>query len=56
METINNEPPKDFELISHDKVFVTPHIGGSSEEAIYAMGMAAIDGLDSAKEALSYKL
>jgi len=56
LDVFNNEPPKDFELISHDKVFVTPHIGGSSEEAIYAMGMAAIDGLDSAKEALSYKL
>jgi D-3-phosphoglycerate dehydrogenase len=28
---------------------LTPHIGGSSEEAILAMGRAAISGLDANK-------
>ncbi len=37
-----------------DNVIVTPHIGGSSEEAILAMGIAAIDGLDSAKDPMTF--
>ena len=41
---------KDFSLM--DNVLITPHIGGSTEEAILAMGMAAIDGLDNAKDPL----
>ena len=40
------EPPEDFELIKLDNFLVTPHIGGSSKEAILAMGMAAIESLD----------
>lgn len=40
------EPPQDLELLSLPNFLVTPHIGGSSEEAILAMGRAAIDGLD----------
>ena len=28
-----------------DNVLITPHIGGSTEEAILAMGLAAIEGL-----------
>lgn len=44
------EPPTDPEFSSLDNVLITPHIGGSTEEAILAMGMAAIDGLDNAKE------
>lgn len=44
------EPPADTELALMDNVLVTPHIGGSTEEAILAMGMAAIDGLDNAKD------
>ena len=40
------EPPQDQELIRLSNFFVTPHIGGSAEEAILAMGRAAIDGLD----------
>jgi phosphoglycerate dehydrogenase-like enzyme len=40
------EPPEDPELISLANVLVTPHIGGSSSEAILAMGRAAIRGLD----------
>jgi phosphoglycerate dehydrogenase-like enzyme len=41
------EPPLDKELINLPNFFSTPHIGGSSDEAILAMGRAAIDGLES---------
>lgn len=40
------EPPQDRELLEMDNFLVTPHIGGSSQEAILAMGRAAIEGLD----------
>ncbi len=40
------EPPTDHELLGLPNFLVTPHIGGSAEEAILAMGRAAIDGLD----------
>ena len=40
------EPPDDRELLELPNVIVTPHLGGSAEEAILAMGRAAIDGLD----------
>jgi len=40
------EPPEDEELLSLPNLLLTPHIGGSSEEAILAMGRSAIDGLD----------
>jgi len=40
------EPDVDYEFAKMDNVLVTPHIGGSTEEAVLAMGMAAIDGLD----------
>ncbi len=40
------EPPTDTELLTLDNFMVTPHIGGSAEEAILAMGRAAIKGLD----------
>jgi phosphoglycerate dehydrogenase-like enzyme len=39
------EPPEDMSLIKLPNFLVTPHIGGSSEEVILAMGKAAIDGL-----------
>ena len=48
------EPPTDTEFALMDNVLVTPHIGGSTEEAILAMGMAAIDGLDNAKDPLAF--
>lgn len=40
------EPPVDAELLSLPNFLATPHIGGSAEEAILAMGRAAIDGLE----------
>lgn len=40
------EPPSDSELLNLPNFLATPHIGGSSEEAILAMGRAAINGLD----------
>ena len=40
------EPPQDNELLNLPNFLVSPHIGGSAEEAILAMGRAAIDGLD----------
>ena len=40
------EPPQDDTLLTLPNFLCTPHIGGSAEEAILAMGRAAIDGLD----------
>jgi len=48
------EPPVDTEFALIDNVLITPHIGGSTEEAILAMGMAAIDGLDNAKDSSNF--
>ena len=46
LDVFEVEPPFENELLSCFEVFPTAHIGGSAEEAIVAMGMAAIDGLD----------
>lgn len=40
------EPPLDRELFLLPNFVGTPHIGGSTEEAVLAMGRAAITGLD----------
>jgi phosphoglycerate dehydrogenase-like enzyme len=40
------EPPQDQELLALPNFLVSPHIGGSAEEATLAMGRAAISGLD----------
>ena len=40
------EPPEDYSLMQLPNFLATPHIGGSSEEAVLAMGRSAIRGLD----------
>ncbi|MDQ6770954.1 MAG: phosphoglycerate dehydrogenase [Gemmatimonadota bacterium] len=45
-DVFDTEPPTDMELLSLPNFLATPHIGGSAEEAILAMGRAAIDQLD----------
>ena len=54
LDVFEIEPPTDKELLTMDNVLITPHIGGSTEEAILAMGVAAIDGLDNAKDPLEF--
>jgi len=46
LDVFEKEPPTDKILSSLDNVLITPHIGGSTEEAILAMGLAAIEGLN----------
>lgn len=45
-DVFSEEPPEDRELLLLPNFLATPHIGGSAEEAILAMGYAAINGLD----------
>lgn len=54
LDVFEVEPPVDSSFSSMDNVLVTPHIGGSTEEAILSMGMSAIDGLENAKDPLEY--
>lgn len=48
LDVFAQEPPMDMELIHLPNLIATPHIGGSSEEAILSMGRAAINGLETA--------
>jgi len=54
-DVFEEEPPTSYKFIQHPKVYATGHIGGSSEEAILAMGRAAIDGLTQFKRAGEYE-
>lgn len=49
------EPPEDRALIGLPNFLCTPHVGGSAEEAVLAMGRAAIAGLDDFLDPLDYK-
>lgn len=48
-DVFTQEPPADRELLNLSNFIATPHIGGSTEEAILNMGRAAINGLDNAR-------
>ena len=52
LDVFEIEPPVDKMFSSMDNVLITPHIGGSTEEAILAMGIAAIKGLKNPQEPL----
>jgi D-3-phosphoglycerate dehydrogenase len=54
LDAFVEEPPKDKRLLDHPKILATPHVGGSTEEAILAMGRAAIAGLDAARDASEF--
>ena len=54
LDVFEVEPPVDKDFAKMDNVMITPHIGGSTEEAILAMGMAAINGLDTAQNPLDF--
>jgi D-3-phosphoglycerate dehydrogenase len=54
LDVFEVEPPIDPTFVAMDNVLITPHIGGSTEEAILAMGMAAINGLENAKDPLEF--
>jgi phosphoglycerate dehydrogenase-like enzyme len=46
LDVFSVEPPLNIKIAHLDNVIVTPHIGGSTEEAVLAMGKAAIEGLN----------
>jgi phosphoglycerate dehydrogenase-like enzyme len=46
LDVFATEPPTDAELLRLPNFISTPHIGGGTEEAVLAMGRAAIAGLD----------
>ena len=52
LDVFATELPEDADLLNLANFIVTPHIGGSSEEAILAMGMTAIEGLENAGDPL----
>ena len=45
LDVFAEEPPQDQEFLSLPNLMVTPHIGGNAEEAVEAMGRAAIQHL-----------
>lgn len=54
LDVFTNEPPSDIEMLNLPTLIATGHIGGSTEEAVLAMGQAAIQGLHSSKPARIY--
>lgn len=52
LDVFEPEPPEDMDFLTLPNLLPTPHIGGSSEEAVLAMGRAAIAGLERAGDPL----
>ena len=45
LDVFESESPEDLEFLDLPNLMVTPHIGGSANEAILAMGRSAISHL-----------
>ena len=54
-DVLAEEPPTEMSFIHHPRAYITTHIAGSSEEAILAMGFAAIEGLSRHYPVSKYK-
>lgn len=54
LDVFQPEPPIDNELLQLPNLISTAHLGGSSFEAILAMGRAAIQGLSAHRPALAF--
>ena len=51
-DVFTTEPPIDRDLLRLQNFLGTPHIGGSTDEAVLAMGRAAIAGLEASPESI----
>lgn len=54
LDVFAEEPPKDAELLALPNFLGTTHLGGSTEEAVLAMGLAAIRGLETPRPARDF--
>lgn len=55
LDVFLEEPTANSELLKHPGFFATPHIGGSTEESIRLMGLAAIEGLSQYQDPSFYE-
>lgn len=54
LDVFEEEPCTEEKFVNSPKIITTPHIGGSSEEAILSMGRAAIEGLEKHTSPLNF--